>query len=864
MKAYRLRFSPFRCFAYDAGLEDLACLRALRDFLMTQSAPLALYQGGRFFDYFLDNLPEIVPLVKYIIVDDPAGKGKIKDIPIISPREIPHNNYVIFLCETEAFPLQRMEKQVASLGTVITPRILPEIAGAAIPLRAWIPAYHTIYPLEIPEVEIFPDQDLVILNCPALEGDFLPIGLGYLANALKRAGVHYQILDLNILAYHRYHTHRLLDGPARIVAPNGSIMPPDPWRNDSVLIWQDQSRVQYFSPLLQETIRALIKAKPKILGLSVQECNITFCREIAQAVRQELPDTIILAGGYSCYYPEIGRSLFPDYDYMVIGEADLTVGPLVQRLLAGERPANLPGILSRDDSPSQEYVPGPRPEDLDALGSPDYDWTAWELYRHYNHYQCLPVIASRGCKWSRCKFCNERFPWRSRTPKNFVDELEWLLNKGGDLFMFYESDMNGDPEILEAICDEIIKRNLVVRLVGQLRINKRNTRDFFEKLRRAGFKALRFGVDGWSPHTLRLMNKGYTIRTIEENLRNSFAAGLPAEINVVIGVPGETEADVAETIEIIKANKPYIWRLGNVNPIMLLHGSVFWQEPEKYGIKFVGNKEELYRRFPLAIPADLWYSVDPLIDHHLRSERFLRLVRELREYGFEIGEMVEYIEHLASGQRYGGNYQLALFGHSQKEHLSEAESAGSPFSKPEDWDWGDTKIGQEPEGGISLVFQAQGESYGLPAGEVKRLAHLLYRNGPKEIWPVLAKGMIGKLAHPQLLYRYLEQGITLLKSFWRNRARESGKSDSLPDLLELMLENNWLRLKIDTSGTSFHVVAESFQGYKIFQLYRDFYGIRQGIPFDLEALEAGKSPPGTFFHGQTLAEVTGMIKNRVN
>ena len=64
-------------------------------------------------------------------------------------------------------------------------------------------------------------------------------------------------------------------------------------------------------------------------------------------MKDALPELVILVGGFSCYNPDIGLRAFPSADYMCIGESDLTVGSLVKQLVAGERPKDLPGVISR-------------------------------------------------------------------------------------------------------------------------------------------------------------------------------------------------------------------------------------------------------------------------------------------------------------------------------------------------------------------------------------------------------------------------------------------------------------------------------------------------------------------------------------
>jgi hypothetical protein len=203
--------------------------------------------------------------------------------------------------------------------------------------------------------------------------------------------------------------------------------------------------------------------------------------------------------------------------------------------------------------------------------------------------------------------------------------------------MFNESDLNGRPETLLAICDEVIRRGLQVKFTGQLRIHKKCDRAFFQKLRQAGFVALRFGVDAFSENALRLQKKGYTTATVSQNLKDCWEAGIYTEVNWVIGVPGETDQDVEEGIQLILQNQPYVGRLANVNPLILSTGSVYWMEPEKHNIHFRGDKEQLYRDHPRAIPATLWYSTEPYVDEKVRKARFEQIVLALHEANFEVG-----------------------------------------------------------------------------------------------------------------------------------------------------------------------------------------------------------------------------------
>lgn len=641
ISALHMRFSPYRLFQDLKSDDAKRCLKLIGEYLCTEPR-VALYGETEFSENLLKNSPK---LSKHIL----GSFEKAEDIP--------NDVKSVFLCATKSWVLSRMEKNLPETINVITPEIIKSIGWQSIPAQAWVPEIKSIYPIDIPDIEFLPNQDLIVVDSPARNLAFLPNGLAYVHNALKKTSLKFQTIDLDVIIYHRYHTHRLLDRPDNILTPSGKEMHYDPWLAEAYMEWTNLDVVEYFRPAINEVIDKLIKANPKIIGFSLQGCNIIFVREVVTGVKKALPEAIILVGGFSCYQPTIGRNVFPESDYMCIGEADLTIGPLVEALAKGERPKDIPGVLSRYDTPGYIFTNYPMPLDLDSIEMAKYDWTDIKLYRNYNDYQLTPIIASRGCRWSRCTFCAERFYWRIRDTKLVVDEFEYLHDNGCDLFMFNESDLNGLPERLVEICDEIVKRGLKLKLTGQLRIHKKATREYYDKLRAGGFVALRFGVDAWSKNTLRLQMKGYTLDMIYQNLKDCHESGIYTEVNTVIGIPGETEADIDESIELMLKCNPFIGRHANMNTLILAIGSVYWEDPDRFKIKFRDHtKEEIFKKFPSYVPADYWYSEEPYIDQDIRTERYKKVIKTLHENKVDMGPFLKgTIERITEkiGDEYG-------------------------------------------------------------------------------------------------------------------------------------------------------------------------------------------------------------------
>jgi radical SAM superfamily enzyme YgiQ (UPF0313 family) len=635
----RVCFSVYQCFAVMDG-ESQALVRRLAERLREQ-AGLALWNGP-LLEPLLDSAPDLRGKIQAVITaEEGPVSGEVAGIKACSADALPDGVQTVFICAIRA--VERMIAADALPKTIkaIDTEILATMAFESIPARAWKPLAKNIYPIKVPKIRFSGKADMLLVDCPARNLALMPNGLGYVHNALKKARVNFETFDLDIVTYHRYHIRRLFDEGGKIVMPSGREMPTDPWQAENYDLWDNPELLAYLSPIVEEAAAAIVKAKPKILGLSIQQCNTAFSHLLVKQVKQALPDVLLLVGGFSCYNPDIGLRAFPEADYMCIGESDLTVGPLVRQLLAGMRPKDLPGVLSRFDSPDRLFVPAPMQHNLDQIDFPRYEWFDLSIYRNFSGYQLVPIIASRGCRWSRCTFCAERFYWRIRSPQNFVNELEWLVDHGCTLFMFNESDLNGMPEKLLEICDEIIRRDIRVRLTGQLRIQKTSDGPFYRKLHEAGFVALRFGVDAFSENTLRLQKKGYTVDMIRQNLKECWDAGIFTEVNWVIGVPGETDADCEEGVNLILENQKYIGRLANINPLILVNGSVYWIDPERHGIRFRTSREELYSNNPRYVPADAWYSIDPYIDAQVRKQRFENIVLRLHESGFKVGAWAE-------------------------------------------------------------------------------------------------------------------------------------------------------------------------------------------------------------------------------
>ncbi len=500
--------------------------------------------------------------------------------------------------------------------------------------------YLSRYPLKIPEIKVEPDLDFVLVQLPPRYMPLMPNGLGYVDLVLRRHGLKVQTLDLNIMMYHHYHAKRLLkdDGKSPLL-PSGRPLAVDPWTSTGADEFSDPEVIDFFWPLCDDLLNQIRSMKPKAVGLTVDSTNRAMCNRFVEILRERAPETCVVVGGY-LFLRDLGSDpSFKDFDYKVISEAELSLPPLALALARGERPRDLPGIASRYDSPDRGLVQPVLMQDVTDVGFPTYDWIDLALYHSYTGHFVVPISSSRGCSWSRCRFCSECFQYRSRSPESVADEVAYFFEKGIKYFSFNESILGGDPENLFNICTEFIKRGLnQAFFTGQAHVDKRHTVEYLRYMKTAGFHRIRVGVDGWSDNILRRQRKGYNMRLVKQTMKNCHEVGIAVDVNVLIGVPGETDEDITETIQNLYDVRGWINSVGSFNTLNLVRGSEYYENPELYGIEFRGDKDEIYAKHKNHIPDDLWYSTDPYIDAEVRLDRIERVAAALDDMGLKAGD----------------------------------------------------------------------------------------------------------------------------------------------------------------------------------------------------------------------------------
>jgi len=308
--------------------------------------------------------------------------------------------------------------------------------------------------------------------------------------------------------------------------------------------------------------------------------------------------TVVLIGQHPSARPEACLSE-PNVDFVVIGEPENTVSELINALELGKQDfMEIDGLGFRKNG--KPVLTGKRAliEDLDSLPFPARHLLPMKVY--YEAVKENPLrgeiskpwtimITSRGCPYN-CVFCSNCIvwsrKWRARSPKNVVDELEHVVKTYGiKQIDFYDENMTLDKKRVADICDLIVERGLRIEWFTPNGV-RADTLDepLLRKMKKAGCKKIRVAPESGVQRVVNdVIGKNLDLGSVEQAVVTCKKVGIKVGCFFVIGLIGETKADIEETIKFAHKLK----RLGADNLIfsiaMPLYGTAFYEQAKQGG-----------------------------------------------------------------------------------------------------------------------------------------------------------------------------------------------------------------------------------------------------------------------------------------
>lgn len=366
-----------------------------------------------------------------------------------------------------------------------------------------------------------------------------------------------------------------------------------------------------------DVLQQIVATAPAVVGFSSYIWNIDATLALCAALKQALPDVIIVLGGPEVSY--CAKDVLQNntqVDYILAGEGEESVPAFLRVVLAQNKPVPLPteaqqliaGLCGRhEDGTIYESAPcvlsRPVPSPLTA-------GYAEALQGRIAYFE-----SSRGCPYS-CAFC---LSGRCSAPRTFsldtvLQDLLHLANCGTRTIKFVDRTFNANAthanHILQFILSHYgkeiptetcfhfeiagdILREETISLLAQMPV---------------GAVQLEIGIQSFCEKTLDAVNRKTDTATLQANIHSIVVMGnMHIHIDLIAGLPYEDLTVFAEGFNKGYALKAQMLQLGFLK---LLHGSAMRNEPQTYPCEFDRNA-------PYEVRATPWLSTQEIdLLHH--------------------------------------------------------------------------------------------------------------------------------------------------------------------------------------------------------------------------------------------------------
>ena len=370
-----------------------------------------------------------------------------------------------------------------------------------------------------------------------------------------------------------------------------------PFMSSEILEAVDDDQINIYRDVYRMLIRPVMeRERPAMVGISVVQqkqliATFTFCKMI----KEEFPATHITLGGNIITrirdtLPEM-KGLWEWFDSAVVYEGESAYLQLTEAVKSGGDFAKLPNLIYKDESGihvNKEVCA----ENLAELPPPDFDGLPLEKY--FVPHLILPYLATRGCYYGRCTFCDhfqgyvEGF--RTKQVDQITEEIKFLKDKYGTRF-FHFTDESYPPALFQKLSRKLIDDKLDIAWTTHMRFEESLLDEqVWQDVAESGCKYLHFGYESGNQRVLKLMDKSTKLDAIETNLRMSSEAGIWNHLMGFFGFPGETNEEADDSKAFVEKNSAHIHSLGFMTFVLGKYSPIAF-EPEKYGVSYYKNPE---------------------------------------------------------------------------------------------------------------------------------------------------------------------------------------------------------------------------------------------------------------------------------
>lgn len=311
----------------------------------------------------------------------------------------------------------------------------------------------------------------------------------------------------------------------------------------------------------EELLKRIKKVNPDVIGISAVTNQFLQAKNTINLIKNYDKNLIVVLGGpHISSMPEETMRECENLDYGVYGEGEKTFVELLNYIKNKKRDINklkkIKGIVFKSKNKIIKIKPRELVKNIDEL-----DFPARELFRSLKDYSHSPfrgegmitsVITSRGCPFN-CHYCDHSvfgYAYRLNSPEHVIEELKMLKEKYGINYISFEDDnfaLNKERTI--KICKMMIKENLNLKWACELRVTSVDE-EMISWMKKAGCSIVYFGIESGDEEMLKFINKDQTLEQVEKAIKICKKFNLKITGSFILGLPRETRESINKTINL--------------------------------------------------------------------------------------------------------------------------------------------------------------------------------------------------------------------------------------------------------------------------------------------------------------------------
>jgi anaerobic magnesium-protoporphyrin IX monomethyl ester cyclase len=333
--------------------------------------------------------------------------------------------------------------------------------------------------------------------------------------------------------------------------------------------------VEVFDSMLEDTSAQfdsfLATCKPQIVAVYEDDFNflskmcLTRMRDVAWKIAKAaraMGAITVVHGSDSTDNPLM--FLENGFDYVLCGESEESLVRLCRSILDAEEVPELDGIVKLDERgllvrSLQRLSKNPA---WSELSFPARDLIDMEPYRkawvNAHGYFSTNMVSSRGCPF-KCNWCAKPISgnkFHLRSAAAVAEEMKMLKLSAGVQHIWFGDDVFAlDRHWVQQFAEEVTRRDAAVPFKIQSRADLMSETTV-RSLKAAGCAEVWMGVESGSQAVLNAMDKGLTLSSVRAARRLLKEAGIRACFFLQLGYPGETWAELQETIAFVRETRP--------------------------------------------------------------------------------------------------------------------------------------------------------------------------------------------------------------------------------------------------------------------------------------------------------------------